>query len=372
MMALAVIAAICAIIGVVQQLLGAFLIQRFATTPAVAPKARPPVSILKPLCGVEPLTEQALESFFLFDYPDYQLVFGVQSENDPVLGVLNTLRARHPMRDVALVLDSTPHGRNLKVSNLINMLPAAKHEMLVISDADIHAPPYFLDRVMAALEVPGVGLVTALYTALPATPAMATMLGISQINYSFLPGALLARGLGRRDCLGVTMALTKTVLEDAGGLKAMVNYLADDQVLGRMVQARGHKLGLARMVPATTVPEADIQALYRHELRWARTIRALAPIPYAGSVLQISLLWAALAVLFSTGALWAWALLAIVLAARVVAARTIDAALRLPSASAPWLFLLRDSLSTIIFIASFVGGQVDWRGQMMQADPGKL
>jgi ceramide glucosyltransferase len=372
MQALAVIAMICAVVGIVQQLLGAVLIRRFFAAPAAAPKARPPVSILKPLYGVEPLTEQALESFFLLDYPEYQLVFGVQNEADPVLAVLNTLRARHPTRDVALVQDGTPHGTNRKVANLINMLPAAKHETLVISDADIHVPPYFLDRVIAALEVPGIGLVTSLYTALPASSAMVTMLGVSQINYSFLPGALLGRGLGRRDCLGVTMALTKSVLADAGGFEALANNLADDQVLGRLVQARGHKLGLARMVPATTVPEADLQALYRHELRWARTIRALAPIPYAGSVLQISLLWAALAIMFSAGALWAWVLLAVVLAARVVAARVIDSALRLKPASAPWLFLLRDSLSTIIYIASFTGGRVDWHGQMMQADPGKL
>src|SRR5579872_5824413 len=102
MLTLTVISAVCAVIGVVQQLLGAWLIRRFAAAPVAAPKARPPVTILKPLCGVEPLTEQALESFFVLDYPDYQLVFGVQNADDPVLGVLNILRARHPMRDVAL------------------------------------------------------------------------------------------------------------------------------------------------------------------------------------------------------------------------------------------------------------------------------
>jgi len=366
------IAAIFAIIGVSQQIMGTVLVQRFVAAPVRSPQARPPVSILKPLCGVEPLTEQALESFFLLDYPDYQLVFGVQSTADPVLPVLEVLRARYPARDVALVVDATQYGTNRKVSNLINMLPEARHEVLVISDADIHVPPYFLERVIEALEGPGVGLVTSLYTALPGTPAIATMLGANQINYSFLPGALLARRLGRQDCLGVTMALTKTVLADVGGLQAVANNLADDQVLGRLVTARGYKLTLAQLVPATTVPEADFQALFQHELRWARTIRALVPIPYAASVLQISLLWAALAILFSGAAIWSLVLFLAVLTARVLAARQIDAALRLPPSSGPLLFLLRDSLSTIIYIASFTGSQVDWRGQMMQADPGKL
>ena len=242
----------------------------------------------------------------------------------------------------------------------------------MISDADIHVPPFFLDRVVAALEAPGVGLVTSLYTGLPGTAAMATMLGANQINYSFLPGALLARHLGRQDCLGVTMALSKTLLAEVGGLQAVANNLADDQVLGRLVLARGHKLTLAPLVPATTVPEADFEKLFRHELRWARTIRALVPVPYAASVLQISLLWAAFAILFSWGAVWAWALFAAVFATRVLAARRIDAALRLPPSGGAWLFLLRDLFSTLIYIASFTGSRVDWRGQMMQADPGKL
>jgi ceramide glucosyltransferase len=154
-------------------------------------------------------------------------------------------------------------------------------------------------------------------------------------------------------------------------LQAVANNLADDQVLGRKVVARGYKLTLAQLVPATTVPEADFKALYRHELRWARTIRALVPVPYAASVLQISLLWAALAILFSWGAVWAWALFVAVLAARVLSARRIDAALRLQSSGGPWLFLLRDLFSTIIYIASFTGSQVDWRGRMMHADSGQ-
>ncbi len=363
---------LCAFAGVAQQLLGTRLVERMALAPAPVPAERPAVSLLKPLCGVDPLTELALESFFLIDYPEYQLVFGVQSEADPVLDVLARLRARHPERDVTVVIDAALHGSNRKISNLINMLPEAKYETLVISDADIHVPVYFLDRVVAEMAKPNTGLVTTLYTGLPGTPALASLLGACQINYTFLPGALLARKLGRQDCLGVTMALTKKVLAEIGGLEAVVNNLADDQVLGRLVLAKGYRLGLAQVIPATTVPETSLNDLYRHELRWARTIRALVPVPYAASILQLSLFWAALTVLFAGGALWSWGLFLLVLATRYAASRKIDAALRLPKSGDAWLLLLRELCSTIIYVASFTGSQVDWRGQVMHADAGKV
>ncbi len=365
------VAGLFALIGVVQQYIGMLIVRRFSTAPAPALREHPPVSLLKPLCGVEPLTELALESFFLIDYPAYQLVFGVQNPQDPVLEIVARLRARHPQRDVTVVVDPALHGTNRKISNLINIFPSAAHEMLVMSDADIHVPPYFLHRVVAAMSEPGVGLVTTVYTGLPGTPHIATLMGANQINYTFLPGALLARKLGRQDCLGVTMALTKTVLAQIGGLAAVSNHLADDQVLGRLVRAKGYELTLAQVIPATTVPEKDFRALFRHELRWARTIRALVPIPYAASVLQISLLWALLAVFASCGAAWAWVLFFFVLMTRYIAARHIDAALGLAKAGDAWLFLVRDFCSALIYIVSYGGDKVDWRGQMMRADSGK-
>jgi ceramide glucosyltransferase len=369
---LAGIAGLFALLGVAQLLFGTLLVRRFCAAPPAVPREYKPVSVLKPLCGTDPLTELALESFFLIDYPQFQLVFGVQSATDPVLEIVERLRARYPACDVALVVDATLHGSNRKIANLINMLPAATYETLVMSDADIHVPPYFLNRVVAALQKPGVGLVTTLYTALPGTPHLATLMGASQINYTFLPGALLARELGRQDCLGVTMALTRDVLAQVGGLEAVADNLADDQVLGRLVIAKGYKLTLAQVIPATTVPEKDFKALFLHELRWARTIRALVPIPYAASVLQISLFWALLAVICAGGSLAAWALFFVVLMARFAAARRINSILGLAKAGDAWLFLVRDFCSAVIYVVSYTGDKVDWRGQMMRADAGKV
>jgi ceramide glucosyltransferase len=369
--AIAWLAGIFAVVGVVQQFFGTLLVERFAAEPKQTPASTPPVSILKPLCGVEPLTELALESFFLIEYPDFQLVFGVQSAEDPVLLIVETLRARYPDRDVALVIDSTLHGSNRKVSNLINMQAFAKHETLVMSDADIHVPPYFLGTVIAALQQPDVGLVTTLYTALPGTPHLATLLGTNQINYNFLPGALLARKFGRRDCLGVTMALTRQTLAQAGGLQAVANHLGDDQVMGRLVRAKGHQLTLANVIPATTVPESNFKELYLHELRWARTIRALVPLAYTTLILQMSLFWAVVCIVLSGGHGAAWLLFFATLLIRHRLARRIDAALRLTKAGDAWLFVLRDLLSAIIYIASFLGNSVSWRGQQMRTDQGK-
>jgi ceramide glucosyltransferase len=372
MQVIAWIAGLFALIGVIQQFIGTLLVERFIVLKSPSLQKPPPVSILKPLCGVEPLTELALESFFLIDYPDYQLVFGVQNAADPVLPIVRKLQARYPDREASIVINPAQHGSNRKISNLINMLPTARHEMLVMSDADIHVPPYFLNSIVSELRAPNVGLVTTLYTALPGTPALATALGANQINYTFLPGALLARKLGRQDCLGVTMALTRTILNEVGGLHAVVNHLADDQVLGRLVRAQGYALTLAPIVPATTVPEANFRELLRHELRWARTIRALVPIPYAASVLQISLFWAFIALAATGFAGWAWVMFLAVLTIRTLLAQRIDTALGLAKAGNAWLFVLRDIVSAAIYIASFTGNQVDWRGQRMTADSGRV
>jgi ceramide glucosyltransferase len=366
------IAGLFALMGVAQLILGTLLIERFCATPAPVLKDYPPVSILKPLCGLDPLTELALESFFLIEYPKFQIVFGVQNAADPVIQFVQKLQARYPDRDVALVVDPTLHGANRKISNLINMLPSCAYEVLVMADADLHVPPYFLNRVVAALAEPGVGLVTTLYTGLPGTPHLASQLGANQINHTFLPGVLLARKLGRQDCLGVTMALTRQVLAQVGGLEAVRNHLADDQVLGRLVRAKGYQLTLAHVIPATTVPDEDFKALFRHELRWARTIRALVPIPYAASVLQISLFWALITVISSGGALPAWLLFFVVLLIRFITAKRINAMLRLAKTGNAWLFVLRDFFSVVIYVVSYAGDKVDWRGETMRADAGKV
>ena len=368
------------IAGLAQQAIGSALVrpQRAASSPASATAS---VSILKPLHGVEPLLEIALESFFLLDHPQFQLVFGTDDPADPALDIVRKLHRRYPRVDIAVVAGPTPPGRNRKVANLINMLPAATHELLVISDADMHVPPDFLASVAGTLARHGAGLVTSFYTGLPASAGLATRLGAMQINHLFLPGAALARRFGRQDCLGATMALSRTMLGRIGGFEALLDHLADDNVLGRRVREAGSSVALAPVIPATTVTEASFGALIRHELRWARTIRALVPRAYIGLVTQFPLLWATAALLLAGFAPWAWVMLGLAALIRYAFARHLERRLGINGASpaapglaktaAPWLFLLRDGLSAAIFLASFWSDTVEWRGHVLRADAGR-
>ena len=171
---LAGIAAVLAGIGMVEVVLASLLVARFARRTLkpsfgnASVAAEPPISVLKPLHGDDILLEEALTTLCRQSYPHWQIVFGVQDPNDPAIEVVQRLRQRFPAVDIDLVIDSTPHGRNRKVGNLINMMPAARHDILVIADADVHVRPDYLSRLAAALAHPGVGLVTTLYAGLPA------------------------------------------------------------------------------------------------------------------------------------------------------------------------------------------------------------
>jgi ceramide glucosyltransferase len=329
--------------------------------------------VLKPLYGAEPLLEDALATLCVQDHPAYQIVFGVQSDADPAVAVVRRLQARFPDRDIALVIDPRRHGANGKVGNLINMLPAARHAIIAIADSDLHVRPDYLTRLLAALAEPGTGLVTTLYAGLPATDRLAARLGATQITHGFLPGALLSRALGRQDCLGATMVLHRDTLARIGGLPALADHLADDNALGRLVRGLGLAVRLADTVPATTVPETTLRALWRHELRWARTIRALAPAPFAASVLQYPLVWAALAVPASGGAVWALLLFLAAWRVRAKLARWIDRSLAplLPGvafAAPVWLLPLRELMSVTVLAGGFTGSRVEWRGHALDAD----
>ncbi len=364
-------------VGALQCLVGTVLAMGFAHRRMRAPGALPAVTILKPLHGDEALLEEALASVCRLDYAALQIVFGVQDPGDPAIRVVRRLQSRFPGRDIALVVDPAQHGANRKVSNLINMMPAARHDFLVIADSDLVCAPDYLTCIIAAAEATGTGLVTTLYAGLPARAALPARLGATQITHLFLPGALLARAMGRRDCLGATMALRRETLAAIGGLHALVNHLADDNALGRLVTGLGLDVRLADTVPLTVVGEATLAALFRHELRWARTIRVLVPGPFAASALQYPIAWAILALLLSTGAWWAWVVTLLAWAMRTGAARVVDRALsrRLPPdppgvamATPIWLLPLRDLMSVAVMIASYAGRGVDWRGHRMRAD----
>ncbi len=372
---LAGIAVLLAACGLLAVMAGAIAVQRFAVRAPARAQIHPAVTVLKPLCGDEPLLEAALASICGQAYPSFQVVFGVQDANDPALQVVQRVKDRFAACDIAVVVGAASHGPNRKISNLINMMEVARHDVFVFSDSDLHVAADYLERIVAALEMPGAGLVTTVCVGLPTTDGLAASLGATVISHSFLPGALLSRALGRQDCLGTTMALRRGTLARIGGLASLVRHLADDHVLGRRIHMLGLGIELAGTVPLTAVPEGSLRALWQHELRWARTIRALEPVLFALSTVQFPLFWAAAAFALSGGSPWFAVLFTTAWAFRAGAARWIDHALlrqRWPAGAAPvWLLPLRDVMSVTQVAASYLGARVVWRGRVMRADDGR-
>lgn len=352
-----------AALGTVQTIAGYVCVRQFTARAASAGAALRPVTVLKPLYGDEPLLEQALESFFTQDYPVLQLVFGVPRADDPAAAVVRELCRRHPRVDATLVIDATLHGVNRKIGNLMNMLPRAKHDLLVISDSDMHAAPDYLRHVAQAFR-PGIGLVTTIYTGRPSGRGITGALGAAYVNQIFATGAVMARSLGRQDCLGATMALDRATLASVGGLQALAPYIADDGILGRRVLATGQGIAVAATVPATTIGDNGFGALFSHELRWARTIRAMAPRAFLASSVQFPVFWALLAQALAMRHSWPLALVAIAFLARAACGRAVER--RLGAVTTPlWLVPLRDLMSIAVMAAAVAGEKVAWRGQVM-------
>jgi ceramide glucosyltransferase len=329
---------------------------------------KPPVSVLKPLCGAEPGLDENLRSFVDQAYPEFQIVFGVRSPEDDALSVARALIADRPQRDIALVIDPRVAGRNLKVANLVNMLPAARHDTLVFADSDGHVGPDYLAAVTAPLQDPAIGLVTCLYKGVP-TGGLWSRLGALHINYDFLPGGLMGEALGTGGgCFGATMALRREVLEQIGGLAAVRDELADDHRIGAAVRELGLATVLSPYLVESSVSEKSLKCLWRHELRWARTVRLVAPVGFAGSVVTHAVAIAALAALLCGLSLTSLEFVAMSCVLRWITAGAIAGILRLPVAGL-WLLPLRDLLSFAVFIGSFFGRNVSWRDQLFRIEP---
>ena len=247
-------------------------------SPEAAPKSPvpTPVTLLKPLKGDEPALLRNLASFCAQDYPaPIQIVFGVQAANDAAIPVVHRLEADFPDRDVRLVVEPAAHGANRKISNLINMAPAARHACLVLSDSDIAAPSDYLLRVAAALAEPGVGGVTCLYHGV-AVAGFWSQLSALAIDAHFLPNVLVGLRLGlATPCFGSTIALRRSHLDAIGGFAAFADVLADDYAIGAALRAKGLRIAIPRFLVGHTCAESSLTELWRHELRWARTIRTV-------------------------------------------------------------------------------------------------
>jgi ceramide glucosyltransferase len=361
-----------AVIAIGYVLVADWRLRRFRGHVAVGEAFAPPATVLKPLCGGEPLLEETLRSFFAQDYPDYEIVFGVRDPDDPARAVVERLMAEFPARRARLVADPRVRGANPKVSNLLNMLEAARHDVLVLADSDILVSPDYLARVVAPLADRRVGAVTCLYRARPAVRGFGARLACLHINHWFLPGVIVAREAGHTGfCMGSTIALRRDALEAIGGLSALKDTLADDHRIGRMLADRGYRVVLSGCVVETVIAETDVRSVLRRELRWARTIRSVQPAAYAASSLQFTMsvcLIAAASLALTDGDLvQAGAIVAAGAGARYMLHRNVKKRLRVVGANAGTV-AVRDLLSFAIWAASFFGRDVVWRERLLTVD----
>ena len=361
-----------AVVGTAYSLLAAVLVGRFMQKPQSDALHSPAVTILKPLHRGEPDLSRNLETFFAQDYDGaVQIVFGVHDERDPAIAVVQALQAKYPHRDTAIVADTALYGSNAKVSNLINMLPAARHDTLILSDSDIAVGSKWLSQVTAALARPGVGIVTCLYTGEPAKDGhrLWSSLAAMSTSYTFLPNAVLGASLGlAAPCFGSTIALRRETLDEVGGFAAFADQLADDYEMGRAVRDRGYTLAIPAMGVGHTAAENSFRDLFRHELRWTRTIRLVNPVGHLGSFVTHSFVFALLGALLLDFNAASLAVLAFSLSARLFLKARIDGLFG-TYAGPIWLLPLRDLLSFAVFLVSLVGETVHWRGTHFAVEP---
>jgi len=331
----------------------------------------PAVSVLKPLCGVDDALEQNLRSFFLQDYPGprFELVFGVEGADDPVVAVVHRLRVQFPQVRCRLVVHDGGRGINPKVANLREMMEAARHDVVVISDSNVRVPPCYLATMCAELLQPGVELVTSLFVGRQERSLGAT-LEVSQLNGPTITGlAGVNQLLGHPACMGKSMAFRRSVLRGLGGLESVAAVLAEDYVIGRMFSSAGHGVKLSSLVVDNICRRTGVAQFFKRQLRWNMIRIRMVPLPFLLEPLTVPFLVALAAPLFSVSLAWG-----IVWAAAVTVARDGLSWWRLRGGRGlvPALLVspLRDLLMGLAHLATPFCRHVSWRGRRVRVSAG--
>lgn len=356
-----------------------------------SPGLFPAITLLKPLKGCDAETENCLRSWLTQRYGgQVQFLFGVRDANDPVCGLVRGLLAAHPGHDTALVICPKLFGPNAKISTLMQLYGEAKHEMIVISDADVWVGEQLLSNLAASLEPPGVGLVSCFYSF--ASPANTPMrIEALAVNADFWSQVLQAASLGKIDfALGAVMATRKKNLTAIGGFDALVDYLADDYQIGNRIARTGAGIVISPTFVECRSSPIGWREVWQHQLRWARTIRACRPVAYFFSILSNVTLWAALFAAFGpsseavswvadVGSLmvvwivsWGQAFLVVTLLTRIAMALHLQWRLTRKTDHYAWWYLppLKDLFAVAVWTAAFIGNTVDWRGRRYQITRG--
>ena len=343
---------------------------RFRRRPLRAGGWTPPLSVLKPLRGVDPCLEANLRSHVLQDYPEFELLFGVESSDDAALAVVDRLAAEFPNRRLEAVPCGPAPPGNAKAWKLEKLARRARHGVFLINDADIAVAPGYFRAVTSELAGPGVGLVTCLFRARPA-PGMASLLKALWVSAEFQGLVLAAEGLqGARFALGATMALRRADLDSLGGFASLRPFLADDYQLGSRLAKAGKRIVLAGSVVETALPAGSWRGVARHWLRWSRTVRVSRPWGHAGLLLTHGTVWSLAAMAWAGDQAAAVAAAVVCLSLRGAAAWSTGwGAVRSKTVRrrGGWIFVA-DLAAFGLWCASFLGNRVEWAGRRFRLD----
>jgi ceramide glucosyltransferase len=343
---------------------------RYPPSPAFAP----PVSILKPVRGLDPEAYESFLSFCQLDYPEYEVLFGVTDADDPVIPIIQKLIENNPGRSIRLLVGAEKLGANSKVCKLVRLVREARYDLFVIGDSDVRVAPDYLRAVVAAFRDPQVGGVTTLFRG-TASHQLGSDMECVGFSSEFCGGVLVARLLeGMKFTLGATMATTRQRLAEIGGFEALADCHSDDFELGNRIAARGYRI---EMIPYTVwmvFPAHTVGGYLRHELRWAIGLRNIRPWGHAGLVFTHGLVWSLAAAAVAPSKAVAIGYVVSYLVLRLLMAWVIgvwglkDPVLR----RRLWLVPLRDAVAFLIWLASFASNRIQWRGLKFTIRKGRL
>ncbi len=332
----------------------------------------PPVSLLKPVRGVDQSLYESLASHCRQDYPSFEIIFGFSDPKDPAQRIISQLQRDFPNVPIKVIVVPEIRSTNPKMNSLQTMLREASHDVVVINDADIRVQPDYLRKVVGPLSDARVGLVTCLYRGVPARKLISVFEALG-ISGEFAGQVLLARWLeGVKFALGATICTRKKQLAEIGGLARWADYLADDYILGNRIAAAGYRIHLSHTVVETLLPVRSWSDWFRQQVRWARTVRFSRPRGYPGLLLTFGVVFAALALIAQPHSVLAQGILTLTLAVRLLAAWA-SGVLVCGDSTIPkffWLLPFRDLIGFGIWIASFLGSNVVWREERFKIEAG--
>jgi ceramide glucosyltransferase len=334
----------------------------------------PPVSLLKPVRGVDFGSYENFASFCRQNYPDYEMLFAVNDDSDAAVPLIQRLAAEFPDRSIRLISGAERRGSNRKVSNQIALAREARYDILVLTDGDVRVGPEYLRRVVAPFAEQRVGAVTSFYRGIAEKNLGAELEAVGAAS-DFFAGVLVAEWMeGMKFALGASIVVTRRRLKEIGGFEAIVNMHSDDYELGHRIAKAGGQVLLSHEPVWTMYPAQTVRGFWNHQVRWARTVRLCRPVAYLGVILTLGLPWAAAAALFAPSKSIAAAYLLGYLILRLAMAWTVgvwgvgDEVL----SKKLWLVPLRDAIYFAVYLASFASNRITWGDQQFTMEQGRM